>query len=210
LFLGVLALFAGNIWWTAGGFLAPLFAVLLVGGAVICTLNALSSEPAIKFDRDSLWVRTALGGVKQIPWREVHQIALEVLTLRYFGVIPVSRTETLCIACEGGVFGARRLRVAASALALPAGGAAELVLILQQGHVEAVGVAGVAMAGAGSRGWGIEPAAAAVDHSQSEFDPDAAVARYLASKQAGAEATPAPEVHQPPIPQRPLFGRKVS
>jgi hypothetical protein len=92
---------------------------------------------------------------------------------------------------------------------LPAGGAAEVALTLQAAHVAAVGEAGVAMAGAGPRGWGVDRSPK--DEPVSDFDADAALARYLASKE--------PEARQPPaaaspatmaMPQRPVFGRKTS
>ena len=79
----------------------------------------MSTEPALRFDRHSIWVRKIWGGLpSEVPWRDVHDIGLKVHTVRYMGVIPVSRTAYVTIACEGGLFGARRLRLATSALGL--------------------------------------------------------------------------------------------
>jgi hypothetical protein len=108
------------------------------------------------------------------------------------------------------MFGARRLRVSAKALELPTGGSAALLHILQQAHIAAVGEAAVAMAGAGKHGWGIGPSHDPYEDLREErsetFDPDEAMARYLASKQT-RQGAPAPS--RPAVPQRPVFGRRA-
>ena len=55
---------------------------------------------AWKGSKASSATRTTFSAAKEIPWREIHRITLEVLTLRYYGIVPMGRTETLCIACN--------------------------------------------------------------------------------------------------------------
>ncbi|WP_028969174.1 hypothetical protein [Sphingomonas sp. URHD0057] len=210
--LALFAIGSGKLWYDHGGVTLLLFAIVMVAGAAKTTLDALSSEPALKFDRHSLWVRKALGGgLHEVPWRDVHDIGLKVHTVRYMGIIPVSRTAYVTITCEGGWFGARRLRLATSALGLSPARSAELVEILKQAHVDAVGVAAAAMAAAGSQGWGIETRLAQPEIADSGFDPDAALARYQAAQQRQVrEPHPAAAVARPAVPQRPTFGRRVS
>jgi hypothetical protein len=131
-----------------------------------------------------------------------------VFTMKYAGVVPVGKTEYIEIACEGGLFGAQRFRVPTTTMRLPPGGAQEVALVLQAAHVEAVGVAGVAMAGAGPRGWGVDTSPK--EEPASGFDPDAALARYLASKEPEARQPASPSPATMAVPQRPVFGRKTS
>jgi hypothetical protein len=153
-------------------------------------------------------VRKTFGGVAEIPWSEVHSIKLMVFTRKYAGVIPGGKHQDLELACVGGLFGAQRFRVSTETMRLPRGGAQEVALVLQAAHVEAVGVAGVAMAGAGPRGWGVDVPKAEQDRS--DFDADAALARYLASKEPDNRQTPSPAPATMAMPQRPVFGRKTS
>jgi len=212
LFLGLVGLFFGRIWLGSGGFLPMVFMGLMLAGAAKLTFDAMSSDPALKFDEQNLWVRKAFGGLQQIPWRDVHHIGLKVLTIRYYGIIPIGRTEQIVITCNGGAFGAKRLRLSAGNIDLPPAGATELVHLLQKAHEAAIGLAGVAMAGAGSRGWGVDTTKPAPESAGGTFDADAAIARYLAQKEAGASAQPVPPAAatQPHIPQRPVFGRRLS
>lgn len=209
LFMGLAALFSARMWWSGGGFFAVAGALLFGAAALKGALNAFNHEPVLRFDRDRLWVRTTFGGVKELAWSEVQRISLEVLTIRYYGIIPMGRTEILCIACDGGAFGTRRLRISASTIQLPVGGAGELTRILQQAQLEAVGAAGVAMAGAGRRGWGVGRADEPETAQAEGFDADAAIARYLAQKEQAGRAGPAPAA-RPNLPQAPVFGRRVS
>lgn len=206
----LLAGFAYGSYELASGSIVLLaFAMMMAVAAAKLTYDAFNHTPMIRFDREHLRVRTTFGAVAEIPWRDVHSIKLMVFTMKYAGIFPVGKTEYLEIACEGGMFGARRFRVPTTTMRLPAGGAAEVALTLQAAHVAAVGEAGVAMAGAGPRGWGVDRSPK--DEPVSDFDADAALARYLASKE--------PEARQPPaaaspatmaMPRRPVFGRKTS
>jgi hypothetical protein len=199
---------AGKLWFDKGGVILLAFTLLMVIGTIKAALDAMSSEPALRFDRHSLWVRKTWGGVEEVSWRDVHDISLKVHTVRYMGIIPVSRTAYVTIACEGGLFGARRLRLSTSGLGMNAARSAELVAILKAAQIDAVGEAHAAMAAAGSHGWGIAPPKPQVAQTESTFDADAAFARYQAS-QREAEPQPAPTVVRPAMPQRPTFGRRV-
>jgi hypothetical protein len=207
-FLAAFTYAAYEIWKSSGSVLVLIFGLVLAAGTVKLAYDAFNHTPTIKFDRDTLWVRKTFGGVAEIPWSEVHNIKLMVFTLKYAGVFPVGKHQYLEIACEGGMFGAQRFRVSTETMRLPPGGAAEVALILQAAHLEAVGEAGVAMAGAGKRGWGVDLPPA--EQPGSDFDADAALARYLASKEPDAQqphGSPAPA--RMAMPQRPVFGRKT-
>lgn len=211
LFFGVLALVFGRVAWGTGGLIMWAFAALFAVAAGVSALNALNSEPALKFDGQRLWVRTPFGGVVQAAWREVQHITLEVMTMRYFGVIAVGRTESVAISCAGGDLGTRRLRLATGTMELPAGGAAGLVHLLQQAHREAAGEVAVGMPPA--ERFDPRPASAREPEPDpgSGFDPDAAVARYLAAKQAAERAAPPPpELGRPALRSRPVFGKRAA
>jgi len=208
-FMAALAIGAGKMWFDGGGFLLLAFCALMAAGASKGLFDAMSNEPALKFDRHSVWVRKTWGGVQEVPWRDVHDISASVFTVRYAGLVPVGKTTYLTITCEGGTFGARRLRISTTAMGLSDSATAALVLALKQAHVDAVGIAGAAMAGAGNRGWGVDfNSKSEPQNGESGFDPDAALERYLASKEA--EGTPAAPAARPAMPQRPTFGRRVS
>jgi hypothetical protein len=196
-----------EIWKSSGSIIVLIFGLATAAGAAKLGYDAFNHTPMIRFDRDTLWVRKTMGGVAEIPWSDVHSIKLMVFTMRYAGLVPVGKHQYLEIACEGGLFGAQRYRVPTETMRLPAGGAAEVALILQAAHVQAVGEVGVAMAGAGKRGWGVDLRQA--DEDRSDFDADAALARYLASKEGTSEPAAQSQARMA-IAQRPVFGRKTS
>jgi hypothetical protein len=199
---GALALFAamqwrsdGDVWWLL---------TLLVSGAAALkgAVFALNSEPALRFDHERLWVRTIFGS-HAFAWNQVYGIALQIKTVRRLGIIPVGRREILCITGEGGSLGARRLRLPAAAVELPAGGAPALVQSLRDAQLAATG--GVAVAGPGQES--MSPADR--ESPQTDFDADAAIARYLASKEAAQnEPLPVPTPNIAPAPAGPVFGRR--
>lgn len=207
LLLGAFAFFSGMLWLDKGGFITLAFAVLGLAGAAKTAFNASSQTPALQYDRHSLRIAKAWGGVEDVPWKDVHHIAGKVWTTRYMGIIPVSSSAYITITCEGGLLGTRRFRISTTALGMSLAQSAALEADLKQTQIDAVGAVGVAMAGAGSRGWGVHSSSSEPSEEQgSGFDPDAALARYLATK----EAEPAPAPSQPAMPQRPVFGRRVS
>jgi hypothetical protein len=206
-FMAALAIFAGRIWRESGGFVMLLFFVLMTLGAAKAALDAMNTKPALKFDRQSLWIRKTWGGVEEVPWSEIHNIELKVVTVRYMGIIPIRRHAFVTVTCEGGTFGARRFRVSTTRMGLSRAEGAALVAALKEAQIEAVGEVGAAMAAAGARGWGVDMGAKEPGRG---FDPDAAMARYLASKEGdepSAVAAPAPAC--PAMPQRPSFGRRA-
>ena len=212
--LGAIGFVFGSIAWNAGGgVIIWTLTVMLLAGAAKAALNALNGDPALKFDDHHIWVRTTFGGLQEVSWRDVQHIALEVMVMRYFGMIPVGRNEILCITTSGGPFGTRRFRLAAGTLELPPGGATGLMHLLHQAQTEAN--AGPRAGGAAGLVPGASAVAEPVAESSSGFDPDAAVARYLAAKQAQqaeqAEQRDAPAGLGPrPIAPRPVFGRRAS
>lgn len=209
--MGALAALCGWSWWGSGSWFA-LGGLLAFGVAFAKAVhNALNGEPALRLGPDSLTVRTTFGS-EEVRWRDVQNISLETIRYRYYGVIPMGGVDILCIAANGGLSGTRRLRVATSTIDLPPGGAKGLLQLVHAAHIAAVGQAGAAMAGAGPRGWGVDPAGSSADKvPASDFDPDAAIARYLAAKNATAETNrAAAPVRATGLPQRPTFGRRTA
>jgi hypothetical protein len=209
---GLLAAFAAWQWWSDGDVIWMISAGVLGLAALNGIAIAMNTEPAVKFDNERLWVRTTFGS-HAVSWKQVLGIALQVITVRRWGVIPVGRREILCLSIEGGSFGARRLRIPAASIELPTGGASGLVQILRDAQLAAIGSSGVAMAGAGQDGWGVpsKPRIESEEPSETGFDADAAIARYLASKKASEEErAPMSAVQRaaPAMPQRPVFGRR--
>ena len=126
--------------------------------------------------------------------------------------VPARVLETTNLLNQRRLFGAKRLRLSANAIELPPGGAVALVALLQAAHVAAVGVTGVAMKGAGENGWGAAPVRPTPEQ-QAGFDPDAALARYMARKAEGepepmAEVSPIAAPAASAMQARPAFGRK--
>lgn len=216
------ALVAGWVWVSspAATFLPAGVALLCAAGAIKTALDAMSDTPALAFDARGLALRKTWGQVAEVAWHDVQSIGVEVFTLRYWGIIPISKTENLVVKCAGGLFGSRRLRLALRMIDLPAGGAGQLLALLNAAHVAAVGEATAAMAGADRQhGWGAGSAgvaarradAAAREEGEGGFNADAALARYLARKEAGAGASPRPEATaSAAAPARPVFGRRAS
>lgn len=195
-------------------------AIALVCGvaAIKVALDSMSDTPALAFDGSGVRLRRTWGTIEDVEWSEVQSIDVEVYTVRYYGIIPVSRTENLVVKCEGGLFGSRRLRLSLKMLELPSGGAAHLLAMMHAAHVAAVGEAAAAMAGADrQQGWGARSAGfsarpkAPETAAESGFDPDAALARYLSRKDSGSGADVAAVGAPPPpvAPARPVFGRKT-
>ncbi len=208
----LLASLATWVWWQSGGWL--MLAGMLVFTAVLAKAlhNALDRQPVLRLGADQLSVRTAFGR-EDVRWRDVQSITLETYIYRLYGIIPMGRTNNLCIAVNGGLTGTRRLRVSAATIDLPPGGACELLLLAQAAHIAAVGEAGAVMAGTGSRGWGVDPAGTSADSEipSAGFDPDAAIARYLAAKKASGTAEGATPARYPQgAIQRPTFGRRTA
>lgn len=174
-----------SILWIVG---AALFAYL----AFASIRTAIGDRPAIAYDARQVIVNTLHRGIRH-DWSEVGDVALERQTTRYFGIIPGSKKDFLCVRIGAG--SSRTYRINAALVDLPRGGIEALHRDLAAIRIAAVGVSQTASADIG-------PAAAS-------FDADAAIARYLAAKQAEPVAPPAPAAPASRHPPRPTFGRRV-
>lgn len=183
--------------WLGYGWSSDESIVWIVGAAVFAYLafasirTAIGDRPAIAYDARRVIINTLHRSTKH-DWHEIGDVALERQTTRYFGIIPGSKKDFLCVRMGGG--SSRTYRINAALVELPIGGVEALHRELAALRLAAVGAAGTAPASESA------PAAS--------FDADAAIARYLATKQA----EPAPV--EPPAPafrapQRPTFGRRV-
>lgn len=214
--LGVLISFAllalcGWRWWSDDWSLGLPLMMLFAASGGMAVRTLLLGKPALEWDGDRLIINTHFRS-STLDWREVRDIAVKQVTIRYMGLIPIKRQTYLVVAADGGMFG-QRLRLSASSLDMPTGGIVELCASLQAQRLATVGTTGVAMNGAGPQGWGAARpfSATAVDGSE-PFDPDAALARYFAKQdQEGAAG------HQPPAiapargaPARSSFGRRIA
>lgn len=189
-----------------GSFLHLILLIMCVTGVLHGAWGFIQKEPAISFDRNGVKLQRWCG-VADIPWREVHDVSTKIVTVRG------TEMKWLSVACDGGLFGSRTVSVSFASLDIATGSEEMVTAAVYQAWVAAVGQSGVAMAGAGQKGWGAnfydrpEP--------ESSFDADEAVARYQAKQGVpqGAPATAAPVVQ--PIetsqatPPRPVFGRKA-
>lgn len=219
LLLGGLALYYGWGLVDGDGDVFSLALALLFGGAAAkLVMDSFSTTPALAFDASGIRIRRTWGQVASLRWDEVHWIKVQTTTMRYYGIIPVAKHEHLVVKCDGGLLGGRRLTLAAKLIQLPPGGVHQLCAALNAAHLAAVGGAGIAMKGAGPQGWGVgaRPSAASLVEAGggTEFDAEAALARYLARKDSAPEdvapvAAAAP-VAAPATPARPVFGRKSS
>lgn len=204
------AFFSWRYFGDDGGVRDLIFMIVATVGACFCVYTVIQREPAISWNRKSITLRRWYG-TAEVDWDDVHDVSMTTVVLRG------QEIHWLSVACEGGFFGSRRVNVPLGFLDIPNGGEAQVVANVRQGWINAVGETGVAMAGAGKFGWG----ANFYDRGEepSQFDPDAALARYksrLNSPEAPAEDTsmarasqPALPVQPAPVANRPVFGRKA-
>lgn len=199
------------IWGVSGGF--TLFArsdessmldtatgVVLLAMGAFAGYAGVDSRPALATDANGLTVRT-LFARRTIRWSELLVVQIERRHLRLLGIVPIARREYLSFLAQGGAIGSKRMRLLGSWLALPPGGLGHL----RDTILAARGAAGTVPATLRS--------APDAPQNGSEFDPDAAIARYLSAKAAEpAASSPAPTVAPTlakPGPSRPNFGRRV-
>ena len=189
---GLAAALMGWSWSGDGSWLMGLGAIgsgCLAGAMARC---ALGDRPALLFDESGITINTLYRG-RTLRWDEVRDIVIERTTVRYMFIITVAKKEFVSIRTKGGALSGANYKLSASLIELPAGGVMEL-------HSRLC----AAMAAAGS-----SPAAQATyapaSDTGSGFDPDAAIARYLAAKQAEPAPAPSPS----PGPARPVFGRRA-
>lgn len=181
------------------GIIGVLMGLMMGAGAVKFALDAMSDAPAIAWDSSGLKARGQFGGTKVVPWRLVMSIGMETQVARYL-FVKVAKYDYLVIERIGG----RRIKFADVVLQLPPGGMRALV-------EELAIVRARAMSGAPEVDWRADGPRLASEQAQvADFDPDAALARYLARKGEGVGERPTSPPPAPAIPARPVFGRRSS
>ena len=172
-------------------------ALLVFGAATLVSARqALGSHPAIECDDDGLKLSHFFGR-RSVRWSDVQQVSLMTLVTRMWGLIPIRRQEQIEIRAGG-----KRHRYLASAIELPPGGLGAIKdEIDRRASTAPTAPAATSVAGA-ERG-----------EASSEFDPDAAIERYLANKRAGEASASAKSPSPAPVGlaarPRPVFGRRT-
>lgn len=188
----LIALWLGYGWSSADSILWVVGAAVFAYLAFASIRTAIGDRPAIAYDARQVIINTVHRSTKH-DWSQVADVGLERQTTRYFGIIPGSKKDLLCVRIGAG--SSRTYRIDAALVELPVGGLEALHRDLAAVRVAAVGVSKSAVAGD--------------DPAPSSFDADAAIARYLAAKQAEPVAPPAPAAPTFRSPPRPTFGRRV-
>ena len=192
--LGLFSLFMGPIGMLVG-------VVLILGGPLMSIgrlARVFSDLRAVEYDDRQITLHP-LGGSRKLNWREVTAIEVHTLTQYIYGFIPVSRQHSIRISHTGGVLGTAKISIPFNVLA----------------DDKATVVARLADMERMRSGLG-QPlprtARPAIDDEApaSDFDADAVMARYLARREAEAQAIArAEEAARPQMPPRVAgFGRK--
>ena len=210
--LAMLWLFFNAEGWMGGvGLFAGLAASIACAGMIV---KLSGDRVAIEFDRKVLKIST-LWSKRTVTWDEVCGVHVERLTQKLYGVIPVWSIRFLTFRVMGGI-GTKKIRVQ---LGLLEPGKAEMDRLIQT--LRSLSVGGeVDLQPASASG---APADAPIG---GDFDPDAAMARYLARREpggppvTGTAPTPSrvPTINGKPVrptapampdmPARPAFGRR--
>ena len=192
-----------------GGLLAVLGVVLIVAGPLASASSIkrlLGDGVALEYDAAGVRVATSWSS-ERLRWSQVRSVGRSQLVTRMYGFIPVNRQNFIDFKVEGGVFGTRTIRLAASVLDVKKRDLDSLVGDLQAAHAGQVPAAAM------------EPTASATARLErgrdplegaprgDAFDADAALARYLAHRPAPRPEAPAAT---PGLRPRPTFGRKVA
>jgi hypothetical protein len=188
-----------------GSTLDTAMGIALLAMGVLAGAAAMDMRPALAADCNGLTVRT-LFARRTIRWSELLVVTIEQRYLRLWGIVPIARRDYLSFLVQGGAMGTKRMRLLGSWLALPPGGLVQL----RETILAARGAAGNAPMHSLPASDG--------PNDGSEFDPDAAIARYLSAK-ASEPIAPSPALAlakraDPPTstahPARPSFGRRVA
>lgn len=186
-------------------------ALLLLGGPVIAlkTLQTLTGDGvALQFDERSLLV-CPVGSRRKLSWRNVTDIKLMVRTQRLYGLIPINRTHFIDFEIGGGVLGSKTLRLPLASLGLNKDDGMRLVVKLEALR-KGVRLAPVTPARRlDEMNQPRVPGPATSAPHAGGFDPDAAMARYLAKQGAQQQGSEAPSVAAAAA-ARPTFGRKFA
>jgi hypothetical protein len=202
--LGLVCLFLGPI-----GILIGL--VLVLGGPLmsIGRLGRVFSDlKAIEYDDRKLTLHP-LGRSRELSWGEVASIEVHTLTQYIYGFIPVSRQHSIRISHSGGMLGTAKVTIPFNLLAMDKATVIARLADMERmrggdGYVTGGAVASrKAMLAALSA-----PREGKAKYSEpaSDFDADAVMARYLAQREARAEAEAAAAPQMPPRVAG--FGRK--
>lgn len=173
--------------------------LMLVGGvlfAVCCAITVwglLVNRPALVFDERQVTVNTLITS-KTVPWSQVRDIRVETTSILMWGFIPIGKQDHIIFDTAGGLFGSKRLGVSAKLLVAPTG-VAGVCAALAAARLGSVAAPTAAKRPAGAVEAEVPP---------STFNPDAAIARYLAQK-AQQEAQQAPSAQ---APVRRQFGKR--
>ncbi|NOU04293.1 MAG: hypothetical protein HOO94_11645 [Novosphingobium sp.] len=192
----------------------------------LCPVLLFGMVKALMGDRNALswderWLEvTTLWRHRKFRWSEVSWVGTTVVTSRaFFGLIKTGQSESLTIKVGDGVFSARKYNLARTFLDLTEQQFRELVADL------ALARGGIVEAARPYRDSAAEPVAApayaltpAQADDSGDFDPDTALARYLAKKQqaeatagpAPAQAAPAPRLNGRPLGGPVLAGRPAA
>lgn len=202
--LGLFSLFAGPVGMIIG-------VILIVGGPLmsIGRLGRVFSDlKAIEYDARQIHLHP-LGASRRLNWREVTAIEVHTLTQYIYGFIPVSRQHSIRITHSGGVLGKAKITIPFNLLAVD-----KAAVIARLADMEKL------RGGDGFVGGAARVSKAALtramnapreDHEPaSDFDADAVMARYLARREAEAQAIARAEADAAPqMPPRVAgFGRK--
>jgi hypothetical protein len=140
---------------------------------------------------------------RELHWSDVADVSVKtVSSYAAYGLIKTGSSSSLVIAVNGGLFGTKKLNLANSLLTLDSAGLPGLVDQLERARAGAPVMARSAPARAAARSTPFRDPLEGVPRSD-DFDPDAALARYLARRDH------APSV-EPQVPARPVFGRKMA
>ncbi len=162
----------------------------------------LSDRVALRFDNRMIFIAT-MWRKRELLWSEVLELGTAtVSTYALYGLVKTGSSTSLSIITKKSLFGSQKLEVSPSFLELGSGGFPTLVEQLERAKAGAL--------------LGVETAPTAKSVSQNrsrdalegaprsdDFDPDAALARYMARRDQTADIP----AH---APSRPAFGRKAA
>lgn len=202
--LGLICLFLGPV-----GILIGL--VLVLGGPLmsIGRLGRVFSDlKAIEYDDRKLTLHP-LGRSRELGWGEVASIEVHTLTQYIYGFIPVSRQHSIRISHSGGMLGTAKVTIPFNLLAMD-----KATVIARLADMERMrGGDGYVTGGAVASRKAMSAALSAPREGKaqpsepvSDFDADAIMARYLARREAEAQAEAAAAPQMPPRVAG--FGRK--
>lgn len=200
-FLLIITPILGVICMMGGPILMILGLIMLIGGPLLSIwriIRAFGDLKAIEYDDRQITLHP-LGASRKLNWREVTAIEVQTLTQRIYGFIPVSRQHSIRISHSGGVLGTARILIPFNVLAID-----KTAVIARLADMERM---------RSGQGQALPRAAYQPPSDQAEpsdFDADAVMARYLARREAEAEAIARAQVAAAPrMPPRVAgFGRK--